>query len=192
MTWQNAVAFLSVAIAVSASGHAGEAGPAARTVGVVEFYAPTPLGAYGIVPERFAASSLSMLLMQAAADRFTVVPRDSMERTETSLGWQSGDVLNYDRLGALAKAVGASALVVGRIPLLVNLDGGRVPPGASANTNLLLQVFDPARGRVVAETRQSAFVVAGIPRDLLAERVLHEALLHAVPSLIDTLSAVAP
>jgi len=175
-------------MAASLPGQMGVAAPVTKTVGVVDFYASTPLGAYGIAPERFAADDLSTLLAHASAGRFTVVPRDAMERVEASLGWQGVDVLHFDRLRALAQAVGANALVVGRISLLTNLEGGRLPPEASADANLLVQIFEAAQGRFVAETRASASAVAGIQRDLLTKQVLHDALARAVSPLVGVLT----
>ncbi len=183
---------LSLTMAVSLCGHAVAAAPATGMVGVVDFYAPTPLGPFGFAPERFSADDLSTLLTQAEAGRFTVVSRDSMERAEASLGWQSMDVLHFARLRALARAVGANALIVGQIPLLDNLDGGRTPPGATVETNLRLQIFDAAQGRIVAETRPSASVVAALDRDLRTKQVLHEALVRAVPPLVDALTTGSP
>jgi hypothetical protein len=115
-----------------------------------------------------------------------------MERAEASLGWQTLDALRFDRLRALAQGVGADTLVVGQISLLVNLEGGRIPANASADTNLTLQVFDAAQGRFAAEIRQSASVVAGLQRDLLTELVLHDALVRAAPSLAAALGARSP
>lgn len=193
MKLQRVVVLLSVTmVALSLFGQAGAAAPAAGMVGVVDFYAPTPLGAFGFAPEQFAADDLSALLTRAGTGRLTVVSRESMERAEASLGWQGVDVLHFDRLRALARAVGANALIVGWIPLLANLEGGRVPPEASVDTNLWLQIFDAAQGRFVAETRQSASVVAGIQRDLRTKQVLHDALVRAIPPLVDALNRGSP
>jgi hypothetical protein len=192
MTLRRVVVLLFVMMAVSLFGHTGAAAPAAGMVGVVDFYAPTPLGPFGFAPEQFAADELSKLVIQARAGRLTVVSRQSMERAEASLGWQGVDVLHFDRLGALARAVGANALIVGQILLLDNLDGGRTPPGASVDTNLRLQIFDAAQGRMVAETRQSASLVAPLDRDLRTKQVLHDALVRAVPLLVDALNTGSP
>jgi hypothetical protein len=189
------LACLFLTMATSLSGQAMSAAPAVTTVGIVDFYAPTPLGSFGFVPERFAASALSDLLDQTGAGRFTVTSRESMERAEASLGWQSADVFHFDRLRALAQAVGANSLVVGWIPLLavrVGGGGGGVPPnggGPMAETNLVLQVFDAEQGRLVAETRHSAYAIVGTTRDLLAKQVLHDALVPALPPLVSSLTA---
>ena len=192
MKLQRVVVLLSVTMAVSLCGHAVAAAPAAGMVGVVDFYAPTPLGAFGFAPEQFAADDLTKLLTAAEAGRFTVVSRDSMERAEASLGWQGVDVLHFDRLRALARAVGANTLIVGQILLLDNLDGGRTPPGASVDTNLRLQIFDAAQGRIVAETPQSASVVSPLERDLRTKQVLLDALVRALPSLVGALTTGSP
>jgi hypothetical protein len=195
MKWRGALVLLVLTLVMNTSGQPTGAAPAVSAVGIVDFYAPTPLGAYSFVPERFAADALSNLLAQAGAGRFTVTPRESMERAEASLGWQSVDVLHFDRLRALAQAVGATALVVGWIPLLavrVGGGGGGVPPnggGPMADTNLVLQIFDAAQGRLVAETRHSAYAIVGTTRDLLAKQVLHDALVPAVPPLVGSLTA---
>jgi hypothetical protein len=187
MKLQRVAVLLSAMVAVSLFGQAGAAAPAAGMVGVVDFYATTPLGPFGFAPQRFAADDLSKLLT-AGAGRFSVVSRDSMERAEASLGWQGVDVLHFDRLRALARAVGANALIVGQILLLDNLDGGRTPPGASVDTNLRLQIFDAAQGRIVAETRQSASLVSPLERDLRTKEVLLDALVRAYPRLVDALN----
>jgi hypothetical protein len=103
MRWRRGMALLSLGTALSLFGQVHAGVSAARTVGVVDFYAPSQLGAYGIMPERFAANDLSMLLTQAAVGQFTVVSRASIERAEASLGWQTVDALRFDRLRALAK-----------------------------------------------------------------------------------------
>lgn len=192
MKLQRVVVLLSVTMAVSLCGHAVAAAPAAGMVGVVDFYAQTPLGAFGFAPEQFAADDLTKLLTAAEAGRFTVVSRDSMERAEASLGWQGVDVLHFDRLRALARAVGANTLIVGQILLLDNLDGGRTPPGASVDTNLRLQIFDAAQGRIVAEIPQSASVVSPLERDLRTKQVLLDALVRALPSLVGALTTGSP
>jgi len=190
MKWRGVVVLLFLMTAVSLSGQAGAGARAARAVGVVDFYAPTPLGAFGFVPERFVADDLSTLLAQVGAGRFTVVPRESMEKAEASLGWQSVDVLHFDRLRSLAQAVGADTLVVGWIPLLavrIGGGGGGIPPhgggGPTADANLVLQIFDAARGRLTGQTRQSSYALVGVTRDLLAKEVLHDALVRALPPL---------
>jgi hypothetical protein len=90
----------------------------------VDFFAPTPLGPYGVVPERFAADNFSMLLTPAAAGRFVVVPRTALTRVEAQLRWENFDDLNFARLCALAGAVGADFPVVGWIQLLAVRGGG--------------------------------------------------------------------
>jgi hypothetical protein len=199
MKWPGVVVLVFLMTAASRSGPVDAAVAMVRTVGVVDFYAPTPLGAFGFVPERYAADELSTLLAQSGVGQLMVVPRDSMEKTEASVGWHNTDVLHFDRLRALAQAAGANTLVVGWIPLLavrVGGGGGGVPPNGSgppmADTNLVLQVFDAAQGRLVGETRQSASVLVATTRDLLAKQVLHDALLRGVAPLARSLSVGAP
>lgn len=202
MNWTGGAALLVLTLVVALPGQAGGAAPAVRMVGVVDFYAQSPLGAYsGLVPERFAADDLSDLLAHAADGRFAVIPRATIGQAEATLRWQNADVLHFDRLRTLARAVGADSLVVGWIPLLVIHGGGGMPMprdhdgnGAgpsSADANLVVQVFDAAQGRLVAETRPSASVI-GMTRVLLAERVVHEALEPAVPPLLSALTSPAP
>ncbi len=55
-------------------------------VGVVDFYAPTPLGVFdGFTPERFAADDVAALLARRAGDRVTVIPRSQVVRAEEAL-----------------------------------------------------------------------------------------------------------
>ena len=199
MRWLGAVVLLFLITAASRSGSVDAAAATARTVGVVDFYSPTPLGAFGFAPERFAADELSTLLSQPGVGQLTIVPRDSMGKAEASVGWQNADVLHFDRLRVLAQAAGANALVVGWIPLLAvraGGGGGGFPPNGGgppmATTNLVLQVFDAAQGRLVGETRQSASVLIATTRDLLAKEVLHDALMRGVSPLVGTLSTGAP
>jgi hypothetical protein len=170
-------------------------------VGVVDFYAPTPLGAFsGVFPERFAADDLSSLLTHAPAGRLEVIPREMMQRAEGAMRWQETDVLHFDRLSALARAVGADRLVLGWIPLLqveasggggvpVPDDGGGPP---TALVNLVLQVFDETQARVVAETRGSAEITIGVSRSQLAVQVLHIALARAQPDVLRMLTVQVP
>ena len=92
------VVILVLAVGGILPGTAGAA-PSSRSVGVVDFYAPTPLGTFsGLVPERFAADEFSKMLSGAAAGRFTVIPRSAMGQAEAAVGWRDGDVLHFDRL----------------------------------------------------------------------------------------------
>ncbi|HKV45127.1 MAG TPA: hypothetical protein VJT32_10710 [bacterium] len=199
MSWKRAVALAVFVSAVTLSGEPGGAATGVKTVGVVDFYAPTPLGMFvGVIPERFAADDLSVLLSRAADGRFTMIPRGTIERAEGALRWQEVDVLHYDRLGALARAVGADALILGWIPLLaVDAAGGgmAIPPDGegppTAEANLVIQVFDAAQGRRVAETRQAASGL-GTSRSLLTQRVLHDALVPAVLPVVNVLTAPSP
>lgn len=174
----------------------GAAAAAPQTVGVVDFYAPTPLGGSGtVVPERYAADDLTRLLARASANRFTIVPRAAMAQAETSLRWRGPDVLDFGRLGALARAVGATTLVVGWIPLFVvnAASGGSVPPDdgdlPAADVNLVVQVFDAGQSRLTAETRQRGSLAAGLTRELLTEGVLDQALSGAVAPVVAGLTA---
>lgn len=194
-----AASFLSL---VGATGPLPEAGalPQGIKVGVVDFYAPTPLGTFsGVSPERFAADDLSNLLARAAAGRLEVIPRVTMQRAEGAMRWRETDVLHFDRLRALARAVAADRLVVGRIPLLqVEAGGGGgvpIPPDGNgpptALVNLVVQVFDEAEARIVAEAHASADII-GATRPQLTEQVLHVALDRGLPDVLRLLTAQAP
>ncbi len=169
-------------------------------VGVVDFYAPTPLGVFdGFTPERFAADDVAALLARRAGDRVTVIPRSQVVRAEEALRWRGDDVLHFDRLVALGRSLGADRLVVGWITLLsVEAGGGHtvpLPDGdgngvPTAEARVVVQVFDVAQGRLVAETRQWASAV-GFVRYRLAEEVLRKALAPAVPALWGPLVAPA-
>jgi hypothetical protein len=170
-------------------------------VGVVDFYAPTPLGAFsGVFPERSAADDLSSLLARAPAGRLEVISRETMQRAEGAMRWQEIDVLHFDRLRALARAVAADRLVLGWIPLLqVEAGGGGsvpVPDDGSgpptALVNLVVQVFDETQARIVAETRGSAEITMGLSRSQLCVQVLHTALDRAQPDVLRMLTAQAP
>ncbi|TMI82520.1 MAG: hypothetical protein E6H03_05390 [Bacillati bacterium ANGP1] len=195
MRWNGVVVILALVAGGTLPGNAGAA-PASRSVGVVDFYAPTPLGAFsGLVPERFAADDFSKMLSGASAGRFAVIPRAVMERAETALHWRDADVLRFDRLRALADAAGADRLLVGWISHLVISEGGSgttTPPDSSgppmADVSLVVQVFDAAQGRVVTETQHSTHDIGG-SRTILVERVLHHALESALLPIASALTA---
>jgi hypothetical protein len=185
-----------LAFALVAVPRAGGAA-APSTVGVVEFYAQTPVPVFGgIVAEIFAAEDLSRLLARSTAGRLTVIPAATMRRAESDMHWQTADVLRFDRLRALANAVGADRLVVGWIPLFIGggaggvgsipepKDGAETP---TADVNLVVQVFDPRAG-LAGETRQAGFAI-GIMNWQVATRALHDALERSIPELLRLLSA---
>src|SRR5437016_1698068 len=123
MRWNGVVVILALVAGGTLPGNAG-AEPAYRSVGVVDFNVTTPLGAFsGLVPERFAADDFSKMLSGVAAGRFAVIPRSAMGRAEAALNWRDADVLNFDRLRALAQAAGADWLLVGWISHLVITTG---------------------------------------------------------------------
>ena len=118
-----------------------------------------------------------------------------MEQAEAQLDWQGGDVLHFERLRALAHAAKVDRLVVGWITLLVVSVGGggkKMPPDGNGPpmgmSNLVLQVFDAAQGRIVSETRASGFAMGAGP-SLLQQWVLHRALVPAVAPLVSALTA---
>lgn len=192
MKWRGVALVLSLLICVSLSGQVSRAAPVTRTVAVVDFFAPTPLGPYGVVPERFAADSLSMLLTQAAAGRFVVVPRTAITQVETALRWENFDDLNFARLRALAGAVGADSLVVGWIQLLAVGGGGGDAGPQAANAVLLIQIFDVAQNIVVGQTGQAESAMGATTRDLLVQQVLHDAMVRAVPFAVGLLATGSP
>jgi hypothetical protein len=169
---------------------AGAAPSGVTTLGVVDFYAIAPLGSFeGSFPERFAADDLSELLTRAGADRLTVTPRGVVRRAEASIGWRNEDALRFDRLETLARAVGADQLVLGWITMLDVETGGSHDGGPpTADVSVVVQVFDAAQGRIVAETRRSAFPLLFGTRTLLEEQSLHLVLTPTVPWLITTLA----
>ena len=171
----------------------------APVVGVVEFYAPTPVAAFpGVAMEPFAADDLTRLLARSASGRLAVIPAATMRRAEGDLHWHTADALRFDRLRSLAKAVGADRLVVGWVPLFsVDGGGGRsvpFPDGGNgpitADANIVVQVFDSSEGRLVGETRQSGFAL-GITTWQVATGALHTALERVVPELLRLLGAQA-
>ncbi len=166
--------------------------PAAPTVGVVVFYAPTPVPPLpGVDLESFAADDLSRLLARSAPGRLTVIPSATMRRAEGDMRWQTVDALHFARLQALAKAVGADWLVVGWIPLFhADRGGGRSVPlpgdGAdqpTADVDIVAQVFDPGAGRLIAETRQTGFAL-GVTSWQVSTEAVHAALERTIPALL--------
>lgn len=163
---------------------------------VVDFYAITPVPPVpGLIAERFAADDLSAMLAQAAAGRIGVIPRRTVERAERDLGWRDGDVLKYGRLAELARRLHADRLVVGWIRELVNSSPGsdgdfpRMGNGPiMGSAVLVVQVFDAAQGRLVAEAPGEGDAV-GMVRSVITEQVLHRALAPMVGPLSSTLAA---
>jgi hypothetical protein len=172
---------------------------AVQTVGVVDFYALRTHASFGrATPTRFAADELSRMLAGASEGRFVVAERATMEQAEIQLGWQGDDVLRFARLGTLARAVNADQLVVGWITLLaVSVggngskppDGGNGPP--TALSNVVLQVFDAAQGRIVSETHESGFAMGAGPH-ILQEWALQRAMAPAVAPLVATIMSQTP
>lgn len=197
-TCLSGVVVLAVVLAPLAAGAAR--GP--LKVGVVDFYAPTPLAPFsGFFPERFAAGDLTDLLARAGGDRLVMIPRDAVQRSEQEMRWSDADVLHFDRLRALAGVVGADRLIVGWIQRLTVeggggaggriglMDGGDGAAGATrAEVELVVQVFDAGQGRLVDEAQYFASGVGG-PRAELAKRVMDHALRPAIPALLDHLTA---
>ena len=194
-----AAASVATMAAVSVFPPVGEAvPPAVSTVAVVDFYAPTPVPTYpGVVPERFAADDLSVMLARAAGDRVALIPRATAERAEADLHWHADDVLRFARLGALAQTLHADRLVVGWVAQFVvghEPNNEVVTHGGGPITGfalVVIQVFDAAEGRIVAETRVEGNGTGAL-QGLVAEQTLHEALQPAVPFLLSTLAPRTP
>jgi len=167
-----------------------------NVVGVVDFYAPSPLPTFaccsGLIPERFAADNLSDLLLHGGNERFTVVPRGAMQKAQREMHWQGADVLNFGRMLQLAQAVGADRLVVGWILLL-----DVVPEGGSAtvegggplysDVRVVVQVFDGTLGRLVGEAHAEKLAVPTVNPTQGAELALHLALQDTVPVVLRVL-----
>ncbi len=162
--------------------------PRVKTVGVVDFYAPIPLGASeGVILERFAADDIADLLARAVGASFSIIPRAMIQQAETAMRWRDEDVLGSERLSTLARTVGADWLIVGLIPMLT-VESRDIHGRFTGEASVVVRVFDATQGRTVAETRQWGSKV-GDARPALAEQVLHRVLESTVPSVISTLTA---
>jgi hypothetical protein len=178
---------------------AGMAAPAALTVAVVDFYAPTPVPEYaGVTPARFAADDLSGMLMRAGGDRLVPISRATVVRAEADLRWHADDVLHFARLSALSQSLHADRLVVGWIAQWtvghepnseMTTRGGGGP--ITGHAVVVVQVFDPTEGRLVAQTRAEGNGVGGL-NSLVAEQTLHDALQPTTSFLLSTLVSPAP
>lgn len=175
------------------------AAPAIPTVGVVDFYAISPVAPIvGVIAERFSADDLSTMLARAGTERLTVLPRAAVQQAEREEGWRNADVLRYARLRSLAERLHADRLVVGWIrQLIVNTDsdGGAFPKLGGgpimASAVLVVQVFDAAGGRIVSEMQTEGEAIGSV-RPILTEIVLHRALEPAIAHTVDALTAPAP
>ena len=178
---------------------AGMTAQSSPAVAVVDFYATTPVPEFaGVIPERFAADDLSGMLAQTGRDRFMLIPRATTEQAEADLRWHEDDVLHFARLSDLSRNLHADRLVVGWISQFVvghepnsemTMHGGGGPITGFAI--VVVQVFDAAQGRIVAETRAEGYGQGGL-HSLVAQQTLHGALLPTIPSLISTLTSPGP
>jgi len=147
MTQATWLALLPCLAAVLVSGPVVAAAPTLPVVAVPDFYASLPLTPVpGIYPEQAAADQMAAQLQRVGGGRITVLPRATMRQAEGSLRWRTEDVLRYDRLTALAHAVGATDVVVGQIQAYA---GGQEAGGLYGGTvGISVQVFDIAQGQV--------------------------------------------
>jgi hypothetical protein len=169
------------------------------TLGVVDFYAISPVETVaGVVPQATAADQLSALLAQSSS-RYAVIPRRTMGEGEAALGWQESDVLRFTRLQALAGRVHADRLVVGWIEVLAVGDGSSGPGLTRVSergtptgfASLVVQVFDASRGRIVAEVRGTGYG-QGLVRARITEATLENALQPLAGALLPALTASGP
>lgn len=167
-------------------------------VAIVDFYDVSTARLAFDFPERFAADDLaaSLTATTATASRtsirgegLTVISRVEVRAAESAMSWREDDVLRFGRLKALAGALNADWLVIGRIAAL-NVQWAGDGPNENV-ASVVVQVFDAAEGRIIAETQQSASTInigGGDPGELL-----HRALLAANPWVVQTLTqATAP
>lgn len=178
---------------------AGTTAPAPLTVAVVDFYAPTPVPEYaGVIPERFAADDLSGMLAQVAGGRLILISRATVEKAEADLRWHADDVLHFARLSALSQSLHADRLVVGWISQFavghepngeVVIHGGGGP--ITGHAVVVVQVFDAAEGRLVAQTSAEGNALGGL-NSLVAAQTLHEALQPTISFLLSTLTSPTP
>lgn len=185
---------LALSLPVSPSHAASHGGRAA----IVDFYDVSTARLAFDFPERFAADDLaaSLTATTATASRtstrgegLTVISRVEVQAAESAMDWREDDVLRFGRLKALAGALNADWLVIGRITAL-NVQWAGDGPNENV-ASVVVQVFDAAEGRIIAETQQSASSInigGGDPGELL-----HRALLAANPWVVQTLTqATAP
>jgi len=177
---------------IGAPSHAAAA-PAVPAVGVVKFYAPWPVPAFvGVFPDQFATDDLSAALARAGAGQIAMVPPQAMRQAESALRWQGSDVLTYARLTDLAQRAHADLLVVGWIKLFAvgSDDGDRgIPSGGmfSGTATVVVQVFDPAQGRLVWETSGSG-QSQGFVLSIVIQDILHRAIAPTVQPALSVLT----
>jgi len=168
------------------------ASPPALTVGVVDFYSPGYVPALvGVFPEQFAADDLSAAL--AKAGPMSLVPRSVMRQAEAALRWRAADALSFSRLADLAQRAHADRLVVGWLQhFAVGPDNGGdvgIPSGGPfmGTATVVVQVFDPAQGRLVWQTTGNGWSQGLILR-LVVQDVLHQAIAPTVPRVVSELT----
>jgi len=179
----------------------GATGQTPPKVGVTDFYAPTPLGDFfGFIPERFAAADLTDSLSRTTGGKIIVIPHATMDAAQRGIQWQGVDVLHYDRLGALAQAVGADWLVTGWIRELVISSAAR--PNSDIVTingqgqkvgyaTVVVQTFSASEGRIVRQETKYDSTTSGELRQDVAARVLHDTLRPTVPWIVNAVTEQA-
>ncbi len=133
---------------------------AGRVIGVVDFYAPTPVPWIGsFIPQRFASNDLTTMLARAGEGVFEVVPRAAMLEAERAVNWQDDDVLRFARLTELGRRVRAERLIVGWLSLVAR---GRdsIPGSGGGPMSLFARVAAKVPGSGDGPTPLFARVVA--------------------------------
>lgn len=184
MTQATWLALVPCLAAVLVSGPAVAAAPTLPVVAVPDFYASVTLTpGPGVYPEQAAADQMAEQLQRAGGGRITVLPRATMRQAEGSLRWRTEDVLRYDRLTALAHAVGATDVVVGQIrtytvgPEAGNSYGGTV--------GISVQVFDIAQGQV----RLAGVMSDGTSQTTVYSVAVQQAIAAAIRTTVEPLLA---
>ena len=187
------VVMVGMGLALSFPLSASHAASYSGRVAIVDFYDVSTARLGFDFPERFAADDLAASLTGATAaasrastrgEGLTVIPRDVVQAAESAIGWREDDVLRFARLKALAGALNADWLVIGRIAALNVQWAGDGPHENVAS--VVVQIFNATEGRIVSETQQSASTInigGGDPGELL-----HRALLAANPWIMQTLT----
>jgi len=184
---------VSAVLPIGAPSHAAAA-PVVPTAGVVEFYAPSLVPAIvSVIPEEFATNDLSAALGRAGAGRIAMVPGPAMRQAEAALRWHASDVLTFARLADLAQRAHADLLVVGWIKQFgVGPDNGGdmgIPSGGpfSGTATVVVQIFDPAQGRLVWQTSGSSWS-HGMVLSLVIQDMLHRAIAPTVQPALSVLT----
>jgi hypothetical protein len=178
---------VAVVLAVFASRHGYPfSARSLDSIGVVDFYMAGPTQAIsGVDVERFAADDLAALLPKVERHPVKIIDRAVLREAEASMKWRRADITSLDRLGELARRVGAVHLATGRIERFYMEREGRSE--IHATVKIRVQIFDAIHGRLAPGAAGDGFA-RGATQQATAQQALRQANAHALPGALSNMS----